>query len=58
MSSHVQLIRVIPVIHRVDEMTDDAIEWTIRYNATFHTTLLRFLMPSIRTQGVPAFIVG
>lgn len=39
-------------------MTGDAIEWTIRYNATFHTTLLRFLMPSIRAEGVPAFIVG
>jgi len=54
------LIRVVLIIRtgRVDEMQDDAIEWTIRYNATFHTTLLRFLMPSIRAEGVPAFIVG
>jgi len=39
-------------------MTDDAIDWTIRYNATFHTALLRFIVPSIREEGVPAFIVG
>ncbi|KAF8321317.1 NAD(P)-binding protein [Clavulina sp. PMI_390] len=47
-----------PTLVPVDEMTDEAIEWTIRYNATFHTTLLRYLMPSIRASRVPAFIVG